>query len=256
MVCPIFRHRRRAHKPYETGVSTIERHGPIIALPSRLAMPSELYLLLLRSDPTYARWAPRDALRDHLRRIPNLMHQGDDLYHFGEQDEHGVMQVEFQIVRDGEQIPPDSWTEEDKERCNGVEVRIPRAWVMDRGPQVFALVFMIAEWYGWQVFDPQIGDTLQKEAVLQGLVAMCQRRLQAEGRGGPPGTQAHFVQGSRHPSEAGTETTFERPPRSEGVKMPGRQIGEDRNQPYEPRTRPSPPKSETRPRPWWNRLGS
>ena len=52
---------------------------------------------------------------------------------------------------------------------------------MERGPRVFALVFMLQGWTRWEVFDPQLGDTLQREAVLQGLVAMRQAQMEKEG---------------------------------------------------------------------------
>jgi hypothetical protein len=145
---------------------------------------STTYTLTVRRDDAFSQSLPRQPLRDRLARIPTLEAQGGDLYHFGEPDEHGVMRIEL-CARDARL---------DSDRFDAIEVVIPRSWVHARGPQVFALVFMMAEWNQWTVYDEQIRDTLQKEAVLQGLVAMRQAQLQKEGRGGPPGTQAHFVE--------------------------------------------------------------
>jgi hypothetical protein len=63
---------------------------------------------------------------------------------------------------------------------DSISIHIPRPWVMERGPQVFALVFMTAEWCDGEVYDPQIEDTLQKETVLQGLVAVRQAQREQE----------------------------------------------------------------------------
>jgi len=46
---------------------------------------------------------------------------------------------------------------------------------------VFALVFMAAEWLGWEVYDPQIEDTLKKDVVLAGMIAMRRAQLDREG---------------------------------------------------------------------------
>jgi hypothetical protein len=86
---------------------------------------------------------------------------GDGRYEFGERDTDGIMQI---------QVVPAS-----------VRVSIPRSWIPARGPQVFALVFMMAEWLCWEVHDPQIGELLKKDVVLQGLVAMRQAQLAAAG---------------------------------------------------------------------------
>jgi hypothetical protein len=51
---------------------------------------------------------------------------------------------------------------------------------MERGPQVFALVFMTSEWCHGEVWDPQIEDTLQKDVVLQGMVAVRQAQREQE----------------------------------------------------------------------------
>jgi hypothetical protein len=63
-----------------------------------------------------------------------------------------------------------------------IDIRIPRSWVMERGPQVFALVFMTAEWCNGEVWDPQIEDTLQKDVILQGMVAVRQAQREQEPR--------------------------------------------------------------------------
>ena len=133
----------------------------------------EDYQLVLR--PTLEDQDPLDQtlLRERLLRIPGVIARGDGVFQFGEIDEHGAMIIQA--------------------RDESIETAIPRAWVHERGPQVFAIVFMMAEWHAYEVYDPQIGEVLIKEAVLQGLVAMRQARLEAEGRGGPPGTRAHFV---------------------------------------------------------------
>jgi len=87
--------------------------------------------------------------------------QGNGHYEFGERDAGGIMQIEVAAER--------------------VVVLIPRTWVPARGPQVFALVFMMAEWLSWEVHDPQIGGVLKKDVVLQGMVAMRQAQLAAAG---------------------------------------------------------------------------
>lgn len=116
----------------------------------------------------------------HLTRIPGVVETGPDRYAFGDEDEHGVMQLDVFVRRNGARVEPQDVRDDEADRCDEVEVRIPRDWVMAKGPQVFALVFMLAEWADWEVFDPQIDDTLQKEAVLSGLVAMRQAQRQAE----------------------------------------------------------------------------
>jgi len=104
------------------------------------------------------------------QRIPTLSAAEPGRYVFGEADEHGQMDLRF--------APEGADGTFDR-----IEVRIPRPWVHAKGPQVFALVFMTAEWIGFEVHDPQIDSVLQKEAVLQGMVAMRQAQLDQE-RGG------------------------------------------------------------------------
>ena len=112
-------------------------------------------------------------LESRLGRIPGVRIDGRGHFSFGEADEHGVMEIEV-------------------EDSGCIAIRIPRPWVMERGPQVFALVFMAAEWCHGEVFDPQIDDTLQKEVVLQGLVAVRQAWRERDQQSGssvtPPDT--------------------------------------------------------------------
>jgi len=121
-----------------------------------------LYHLHLR--PGEAPAASAEDVARRLPSIPQVQAAGPGLFRFGEGDEDGVMELRLR----GEPL-------------QSVEVTIPRAWVMERGPQVFALVFMVQGWTGYEVYDPQIDDTLQREAVLQGLVAMRQARRDQEG---------------------------------------------------------------------------
>lgn len=142
------------------------------------------YVLLLRSDASHARASESSRLTAHLARIPGVDESTNAArtYTFGEIDDHGQMTLEFFTCRGPRRIAPGEETAEERDRCDEVEVRIPRPWVIERGPRVFALVFMLAEWAKWEVFDPQIGDTLQKEAVLSGLVAMRQAKREREAR--------------------------------------------------------------------------
>lgn len=129
-----------------------------------------VYTLELREGPGFDGEITRPRLQDRLLRIPGLEEAAPGLYSFGEPDEHGRMEME---LREG---PGDS--------IAGMEVRIPRPWATSKGPQVWALVFMAAEWAGWEVYDPQIGDTLEKQVVLSGLVAMRQQQ-RGQGPAGP-----------------------------------------------------------------------
>ncbi|RKZ11536.1 hypothetical protein DRQ53_00605 [bacterium] len=106
----------------------------------------------------------RSELERRLACIPGVQADGPGSFSFGEPDANGSMRLEF-----GETI----------------DIRIPRPWVMERGPQVFALVFMLAEWSAGEVYDPQIDDTLEKDHVLQGMVAMRQAQRE-KGSGSMP----------------------------------------------------------------------
>lgn len=132
-------------------------------------MNAPLYHLVIRARPD-ARFEPDPGmLAERLERIPGVSIEGPRRFTFGEADEHGQMEI----------LAPE----------NGeIGIRIPRPWVMEKGPQVFALVFMAAEWCGGEVFDPQIDDTLRKDVVLQGLVAA--RQAQRERDAAPPAMPA------------------------------------------------------------------
>jgi len=110
-------------------------------------------------------------------------------YEFGEPDEHGVMSIG--LGRGGDQTPDDHF---DK-----IEISIPRPWVQSNGPQVFAIVFMIQGWTDWVVYDPQIGDTLQREVVLQGLVAMRQAQMETDANARVPRPELKMPPGEPAP---------------------------------------------------------
>ena len=183
------------------------------------------YTLLLHSDAARSTSTDRADLLARLRRIPGVEPSDDrvDSYEFGDRDEHGVMSLELFVCRDGTRVPAADVTDVEGERCDEVEVRIPRAWVLDRGPRVFALVFMLAEWAKWTVFDPQIGGTLQKEAVLSGLVAMRQK-------------QRDFEASTAQPASASAEQAAPPPD-------------------YVPQVQPAPPAPKRGRGPWWKRQG-
>lgn len=185
--------------------------------------PSAFYTLSLRSDAARSASTDRADLLARLLRIPGVQPSDDlvDSYEFGDRDEHGVMSLEFFVCRGGVRVPAEEVTDEEGARCHEVEVRIPRPWVLDRGPRVFALVFMLAEWAKWTVFDPQIGDTLEKEAVLSGLVAMRQKQRDLEA------------------SAAGRASAKEQAPPPD----------------YVPQTQPAPPPPKPARGPWWKRQG-
>ncbi len=105
-------------------------------------------------------------LEERLVAIPGVRRLEDGSYEFAEEGDRGAMGIRF--------LPAEGQLE-------SIETEIPRPWVMERGPRVFALVFMLQGWTRWEVFDPQLGDTLQREAVLQGLVAMRQAQMEKEG---------------------------------------------------------------------------
>lgn len=174
-------------------------------------MTNEEYRLRLR--PGAEEESGGGDVRERLLRIPGVSEQGEDLFHFGQPDADGVM-----AIRLGE---------------SDIDMTIPRPWIHERGPQVFALVFMVAEWRGWEVFDPQIGETLQKEAVLQGLVAMRQAQRNVEEAGADPGA-----------------VRSEPPGRPEGVKADPT----DDLQAYRPTTSAPPSGKSEEKKPWWKKL--
>ncbi len=128
-------------------------------------MTASSYALCLRPSARSDAAGSSHESRARLLRIPGVVEVSEGRYEFGEADEHGVMGLDYHDL--------------------SIEVSVPRPWVQERGPQVFALVFMLAEWLRWEVYDPQIEDVLVKEAVLQGMVAMRQAQREAEARGHP-----------------------------------------------------------------------
>ena len=129
-------------------------------------MDTPNYELTIRAKPDEAFKSDVGMLESRLGRIPGVSLIAPGTFRFGEPDEHGVMEIT--ALEDG-----------------SISIRIPRPWVMERGPQVFALVFMTAEWCDGEVFDPQIDDTLQKEAVLQGMVTVRQAQREQELKSAP-----------------------------------------------------------------------
>lgn len=128
------------------------------------------YRLLLRPHAASIGDRPVEELRSKLTRVPTLEEIDSRHFEFGEADQAGIMRLTLQTAGS-----------EAAQQFDQVDIRVPRAWLPGRGPQVFALVFMAAEWLGWEVFDPQIDDTLKKEVVLQGMVAMRRAQLDREG---------------------------------------------------------------------------
>lgn len=124
------------------------------------------YELLIRARPQGDFKSDPGMLETRLGRIPGVTSDGERRWTFGEPDEHGAMEIE--ALETGQ-----------------VRVRFPRAWVNERGPQVFALIFMTAEWCDGEVYDPQIDDTLRKEVVLQGMVAVRQAQREQETKSAP-----------------------------------------------------------------------
>jgi len=129
---------------------------------------SDRYLLWIRKDADESASSSCGELADRLLRVPTVVQRDARHFAFAEPDEAG--QVEIELFEGDD---PDTF-------CR-VIFDVPRAWVPAKGPQVFALVFMTASWLAWEVFDPQIDDTLQKDVVLQGLVAMRRAQLDSEG---------------------------------------------------------------------------
>lgn len=129
-------------------------------------MQSTHYELLIRATADEDFRPDPGMLDTRLGRIPGVSPHGERSWQFGEADEHGIMEIEAL-------------------ETGPVRIRFPRPWVNERGPQVFALVFMAAEWCGGEVYDPQIDDTLRKEVVLQGMVAVREAQREQETQPAP-----------------------------------------------------------------------
>jgi hypothetical protein len=129
-------------------------------------MDTPHYELLIRARPEGDFRPDPEMLETRLGRIPGVTATGPGSWQFGETDEHGSMGIE--ALETGQ-----------------VRIRFPRPWVNDRGPQVFALVFMTAEWCDGEVYDPQIDDTLRKDVVLQGMVAVREAKREQETKSAP-----------------------------------------------------------------------
>ena len=129
-------------------------------------MDTPHYELLIRGRAGAEFQADPGMLDTRLGRIPGVTGTGPGQWTFGEADEHGAMEIEALDA-------------------GPVRVRFPRPWVNERGPQVFALIFMTAEWCDGEVYDPQIDDTLSKEVVLQGMVAVRQAQREQELKSAP-----------------------------------------------------------------------
>ena len=126
------------------------------------------YRILLRPREGQSSELACASVRERLPSVPGISSPSERLFHFGEEDEHGVMTVRL--------LP-----EEPTDSMRSIEVSIPRPWVKLRGPRVFAIVFMMQGWTDWEVYDPQIESTLERETVLQGMVAMRQIELEKQG---------------------------------------------------------------------------
>jgi len=129
---------------------------------------SDRYLLWIRRDAEESASSSCEELAERLLRVPTVVQSDGRHFVFAELDESG--QVEIELVEG-----------DDPATFSRVVFDVPRAWVPAKGPQVFALVFMTASWLAWEVYDPQIEDTLKKDVVLQGLVAMRRAQLESEG---------------------------------------------------------------------------
>lgn len=128
----------------------------------------ERYRILVRPEGDDSPPASVEQLSSRLLRIPTLERAGERRFRFGDEDEDGRLELELE---GGE-----------GDRFERASFSIPRGWVPRKGPQVFALIFMVRDWLGFEAYDPQIDDVLNKEAVLQGLVAMRQAELNQKER--------------------------------------------------------------------------
>jgi len=150
------------------------------------------YRILLRPREAQNQELECAAVREKLRAVPGISAQDGRLHHFGEEDEHGVMTISLSAgsadegTSRADRSPAEGSSsvrgvESAPDTLRSIEMSIPRYWIKARGPQVFAIVFMIQGWTGWEVYDPQIKSTLERETVLQGMVAMRQAQLENQG---------------------------------------------------------------------------
>ncbi|HKI83622.1 MAG TPA: hypothetical protein VKA63_04730 [Candidatus Krumholzibacteria bacterium] len=174
------------------------------------------YRILLRPREAQNQELECAPVREKLRAVPGISAQDERLHHFGEEDEHGVMTIQLAAgdvgpaghagqgaaapdrsstepgspTEPGSSAEPGSSTEPGSpghadesaaDLMRSIEISIPRFWIKARGPQVFAIVFMMQGWTGFEVYDPQIDSTLERETVLQGMVAMRQAQLENQG---------------------------------------------------------------------------
>ena len=144
--------------------------GELSAKACSVMADSGEYELRLRARGSVGESRSIEELHAKLIRVPTVDEIDGRHFQFGEADDAGIMTLELRTEHD-----------DDSGRFEEVEILVPRSWLPARGPQVFALVFMAAEWLGWEVYDPQIDDLLQKDVVLQGMVAMRRAQLDREG---------------------------------------------------------------------------
>jgi len=148
------------------------------------------YRILLRPREGQSPELECASVQDRLPSVPGISSRSKRLFHFGEEDEHGVMTIRLSLEgsadatsegSSSESASPKNEIETSAGAMRSIDVTIPRPWVKQRGPQVFAIVFMMQGWTGWEVYDPQIESTLERETVLQGMVAMRQIELEKQG---------------------------------------------------------------------------
>jgi hypothetical protein len=150
------------------------------------------YRILLRPREAQSPQLECAPVREKLRAVPGISARDERLHHFGEEDEHGVMTICLSAGHAGqgaaasdrssaETGSPGPEDESAADLMRSIEISIPRFWIKARGPRVFAIVFMMQGWTGFEVYDPQIESTLERETVLQGMVAIRQAQLENQG---------------------------------------------------------------------------
>lgn len=146
------------------------------------------YRILLRPRETQSPQLECAPVREKLKAVPGVSARDEGLHHFGEEDEHGVMTIRLSAESAAEGTSPAGESasarehESSADTLRSIEISIPRFWIKARGPQVFAIVFMMQGWTGFEVYDPQIESTLERETVLQGMVAIRQAQLENQGQ--------------------------------------------------------------------------